>query len=85
MKKCVRFNILPPTAVIKAKHNVRFSNTASNTFQANLQNVSFENLKLGIVEEKKNLELCKKHVRELKISLHGLITQPSLHVFLEDR
>lgn len=85
LNACVRFNILPPTAVIKATHNVRFSNTASNTFQANLQNVSFENLKLGIVEEKKNFELCKKHVRELKIALHGLITQPSLHVFLEDR
>ena len=85
LKKCARFNVLPPTSVIKANHNVRFSNVASQNFQVNLQNVSLENLKIGIVEENKHLDLCKNQLRSVKISVHGLISEPNLHLFLEEK
>ena len=85
LRKCVNLEILPNTSVIKANPNVRFSNVASEAIQANLQNVSLRNLKIGICEENKHLELCKKLVRDNKISLHNIIKEANLHSFLAKR
>ena len=57
LKTCYKLNILPPTTVIKANHNVRFSGTASGTFRDSLRNISVQNLKLGIDEERNSLSL----------------------------
>ena len=40
LKTCIKLNILPPTSVIKANHNIRFTDNASKRFQNNLINTS---------------------------------------------
>ena len=85
LKHCLKLNLLPPTSIIKANHNVRFSDKASDVFSENLRKTSFENLKLGIEEEKKFVDTCKLDFHRLKLSLHSVISEANLHIYIESR
>lgn len=71
--------------MIKANHNIRFTDTASKRFENNLINISFQNLKIGLEEEKIFLESCKCEFRNSKIRMHSTISEVSLHTFIENR
>ena len=44
-----------------------------------------ENLKLGLQDEKVHLQTFKNELRAEKVSLHSLISEPQLHLFVEER
>ena len=85
LQSCINFKILPPNSKIKCNHNPRFSQEASKIFTENLEFISFENLKIGLREERLYLKKCKLELKKSKIHLHSLILEPNLHVFFNTR
>lgn len=85
LKNCLKLNVLPKTLTIKANHNARFTGEASDLFSENLRNVSVDNLKLGLKEEQKFLKDSKVNVHNLKLSLHAVMSEANLHIYIERR
>ncbi len=50
-----------------------------------MRKTSFENLKIGIEEEKKFVDTCKLDFHRLKLSLHSVISEANLHIYIESR
>jgi hypothetical protein len=85
LQQCINLQILPKNSQIRIDHGPRFSQNASQQFTNNLEYISFENLKLGLSEERRHLRKGKINLRESKIQLHRSISEPELHLFIEER
>ena len=85
LQSCINLKILPPNSKSKCNHNPRFSQEASQLFTENLRFISFENLKIGLKEERRYLDKCKLELKAAKTQIHSLISEPNLHVFFNER